>query len=81
MHRYSGFWLAVARGGVDLAIFAVNDTPEEPALVEDAEALTIEAWLRLLERDRAAVVEAYAARRPAWRSDGERRRKETIAYE
>lgn len=64
-HRYSAFWLAVARGGVDLSIFAVNDTPEEPALVKDAEALAIEAWLRLPERDRAAVVEAYAARRPA----------------
>jgi hypothetical protein len=58
---YSPFWLA---GGVlTLPDWAARDFGDDPRL-EQFDGISMAEWLRLPDVTRAAIVEAYAARRP-----------------
>lgn len=63
--HYSGFWLAFAYGLISLSpCFAARDAPEPSHPTDD---MPMADWLRLPERQRSALVQQYAHRRPTVR--------------
>ena len=77
MQRYiSPFWMAYGAGLITLSPIWQDREDPDLELVDIAPPSVAEMaqWLKLAEGERADIVEGYATRRPAWRSDGERRR-------
>lgn len=85
MHTYSGFWLGYCAGLLTLSsLWADRDAPEaiEPGPLHPAEALDMDQWLALPERQRAAIVGEYAPKRkPVIKyADGTERKRQEALY-
>lgn len=76
---WSSFWIGYLSGLVCLSEAWAGRDPQWGAADHPAEGLTMQAWLRLKETERQAVVEVYAQSRPPTRYATTKERRAALA--